>query len=359
MQSKLKILFVSRAYPPVIGGIENQNEAIGRWLSKSADCQIIANRGGKHWLPLFIPIAVIRSLILMRKQDVLLLGDGVVSIIGWFVRLLYPSKRIVCILHGLDVTYSSPIYQKFWVQLFFRAINHFIAVSQSTAELARQYASITDNITIIPNGVDILDEAITYSKKDLSDLLGIDVVERKVLLTVGRLVKRKGVVWFLRHVMRSLPEQFLYVVAGDGPERNEILSILEKPEYEGRVVFLGRISEGDKKLLFSTTDLFVQPNITVEGDAEGFGITIIEAGSYGLPVLASDIEGLRDSVTDGLNGWRVPAGDSNAFNTEIINKISAISEDPAIRSRVAEYIADTYSYEKIIVRYLTVLKEAS
>ena len=115
----MRVLFISRAYPPIIGGIENQNEAISRWLSTVAECELIVNTRGKRWLPIFIPLAIVRGLWSARGADVILLGDGVVSIIGWWVKLVYPEKRLVCILHGLDVTYSNSIYQMLWVKIFF------------------------------------------------------------------------------------------------------------------------------------------------------------------------------------------------------------------------------------------------
>lgn len=352
----MRVLFISRAYPPVVGGIENQNEAIGRWLSTIAGCEIIANGKGKKWLPVFIPWAVAKGLWSARNADVILLGDGVVAIIAWWMRILYPHKRIVCILHGLDITYQGSLYQMLWVKLFFRAIDHFIAVSQSTANVAMSAAIKKEQITVIPNGIDMPAKKVSVSKDELSTLLSMDVSERHVLLTVGRLVKRKGVVWFLRNVLLALPENYLYVIAGDGPEQAEITTILQSPDYAGRVVYLGVITEEQKCLLFSTADLFIQPNIEVPGDVEGFGITVIEAGGYGLPVLASDLEGLRDSVQEGYNGWRVPVGDKSRFVDEIQNKINEIKNDKDYSQRIIQYVNDTFSYEIIIKRYQQILE---
>ena len=69
----MKLLFISRAYPPVTGGIENQNYELSQWLPKIAEVKTIANTRGKLFLPLFIPYALIRALLLFRRYDAVLL----------------------------------------------------------------------------------------------------------------------------------------------------------------------------------------------------------------------------------------------------------------------------------------------
>jgi phosphatidyl-myo-inositol dimannoside synthase len=59
---------------------------------------------------------------------------------------------------------------------------------------------------------------------------------------------------------------------------------------------------------YAAADLFVMPNIPVEGDMEGFGIVLLEANRAGVPAVASDLEGIRDVIEPGENGYRVPHG---------------------------------------------------
>lgn len=350
----MKILFVSRAYPPIVGGIENQNGAIGHWLTEAADCKIIANPKGKRWLPLFLPWAIVCGLWLARNVDAILLGDGVVAVVGWFLKWFYPRKRVVCIVHGLDITYPNALYQRLWVKQFFYSIDHFVGVSRSTADIAMDAGVNRRQITVIPNGVD-MPFKLRGDVKKLSALLNIDVSERSLLVTVGRLVRRKGVVWFIRNVLPRLPEECIYVISGDGPEHREIVSLIGSDEYADRVFCLGMIDEDTKALLLSTCDLFVQPNIDIPGDVEGFGITVIEAGSYGLPVLVADLQGLKDSVQEDHNGWRVPSGDADAFSKAVIHRIEQKRGDPDLPCRIREYVRQRYSYEVIVQQYLEVL----
>jgi len=355
---RLRVLFISRAYPPVVGGIENHNETIGRWLSTVVSCEIIANRKGRKWLPFFIPWAVGKSMLSARRADVVLLGDGVVAFVGWCLKLVYPNKRIVGILCGLDITYSSRLYQKFWVGGFFSAVDHFVAISHSTADTAVAYGINKKRVSVIPCGVEVPEQTKPVSRSKISGLVGSDLSEKKIILTVGRLVKRKGVVWFVKNVMPALPKDIVYIVAGDGPEKAELQSVVQSSEYLGRVFYVGAIDDTEKKMLYSSSDLFIQPNIPVSGDVEGFGITVLEAGSYGLPVIASDLEGLKDSVQEGANGWRVPAKDVAAYVDKIVGTINRLHDNPDLSKRITGYVKDRFSCAVVIEQYRKVLGKA-
>ncbi len=98
------------------------------------------------------------------------------------------------------------------------------------------------------------------------------------------------------------------------------------------------------------------PNIVVPGDMEGFGIVMLEAGACGLPTLAADLEGIRDVVEEGVNGWFAPSGDADAF----VARITTLVGDPeALHSasqRTAEYVARTFRWDRTAERYLDALR---
>jgi len=125
------------------------------------------------------------------------------------------------------------------------------------------------------------------------------------------------VAWFAEKVMPRLDGSYLYVVAGEGPERGTIQKIVDRCNLQGRVLLLGEVSDEDRKLIYNASDIFIMPNITVPGDVEGFGIVALEAGSCGLPVVASNIQGLRDAVINGKTGYLVGEGDVEGFVSRI------------------------------------------
>ena len=89
------------------------------------------------------------------------------------------------------------------------------------------------------------------------------------------------------------------------------------------------------------------PNIRVDGDMEGFGITLIEAAVHGLPSVASDIEGIRDAVLDGETGYLVEEGDADAF-------AECIRSCQLQREQITERALEAFSWEQVVVKYLDV-----
>ena len=176
------------------------------------------------------------------------------------------------------------------------------------------------------------------------------------MLTLGRLVPRKGVAWFIREVMPLLPDDIRYWVAGDGPEKEEILlarGALEKPE---RVTLLGPVSEEEKQRLLYSADLFLQPNIPVKNDMEGFGLVVLEAAAAGLPVLASRLEGLRDAIREGENGILVEPRNAEGYREAIVTLSGSPEKLRELGRNARSYVARNCQWQHIASRYLDALQ---
>lgn len=347
----MKILFISRAYPPIVGGIENQNYELGKWLGKIADVKIIANRRGKIFLPLFLPFATLYTLLNLRKYDVLLLGDGVLGIVGWIIKLFY-RKPVICVVHGLDLTFKSGVYQKLWVGKFIKKLDKLIAVGNETVKVAIVKGIPKEKVVFIPNGVDPEKLLENYSREDLEKIIGEKTENKKFILTSGRLAKRKGVAWFIINVMPKLPENVIYIVAGDGPDKENIENAIKENNFQNKVKLLKYVSDKTRNILLHTCDIFVQPNIKVPGDMEGFGISVLEAVASKIPVIASSLEGLKDAILEGRNGFLV-----ESENTEMwVKKVNELLSDDNFRQEFGEkarrFVVDNFRWEKIAGKYM-------
>lgn len=354
----MTILFISRAHPPTIGGIENQNEALARHLSKLIHCKKIINRQGKRALPFFIPWAIVTGMINLKSSEQVLLGDGVAAIIGWFIKL-FSNKPVSCILHGLDITWHNPIYQMLWVSFFFKKIDHFIAVSHSTKEIAIIAGIPAEKITVIPNGVEV-SSVPPLSKSELQQYLQIDLENKFTLLSLGRLVERKGVHWFIENVMVDLPKNIIYLVAGDGPNKVKISSLIKSLGLENNVHLLGEVNGQLKETLFTHCDLFIQPNIPIKNDVEGFGITQLEAGICGLPSISSNLEGIKDAIQENENGWLIESLNATGFIARILEKEALLKKDRrTIQARVRKHCLKNFEWSTIADNYVDTLKRYS
>lgn len=349
----MKILFISRAYPPVVGGIENHNYALSQWLPKHVETKTLANRFGKKFLPLYLPFAVIYALIFMLRRDTLLLGDGVLGIVGWLVKVFYGDrKRVVCILHGLDLTYTLPLYQKLWVGHFIPASNQLIAVGNETIHAGVTRGIPESKFIFIPNGVDTEQFAPkNIPLSTLAALLQTDIQEKHILYTAGRLVKRKGVDWFIRYVLPSLPENIIYVVSGSGPNQENIKKAIHDTGTGSRVFILGFVSDEEREVLLNTSDIFIQANVPVSGDIEGFGFVVLEAASTGLPVVASKLEGLKDAIHDHENGLLADSEHPESFKRIILSLLVNDTVRKNFGEKAREYTTKHFHWQSISKQY--------
>jgi glycosyltransferase involved in cell wall biosynthesis len=197
--AKPRILFVSRAYPPDVGGIQTHNHDLAAALSEMADVTIIANGRGKAALPWFLPWAAARAVALAPRYDAVLLGDGVLAAVGWLVKKLRPRVCVAAAVHGLDLTWTPGVYQSLWVRRFLPALDLLIAVSTETRRVAEERGLRAERIVVVPNGVDAPDP-VPADRPALERLVGRPLGGTRLVLSLGRLVPRKGFAWFAREV---------------------------------------------------------------------------------------------------------------------------------------------------------------
>jgi glycosyltransferase involved in cell wall biosynthesis len=140
---------------------------------------------------------------------------------------------------------------------------------------------------------------------------------RAELLFMGRLVERKGV-HLLLEALALLEFRPLLHVVGDGPERARLQQLAAELRVLDDVIFHGFVSGEEKAERLAGCDAFVLPAvIDSKGDTEGLGVVLLEAMTYGKPVIASAAGGIVDIVRDGRNGFLVPPGDAGALAAAI------------------------------------------
>jgi len=277
--------------------------------------------------------------------------------LGLILKLIF-RKKIAITVHGLDVTLKNRLYQAI-VPFCLRRLDKIICVSNSTKEECIKKEINPGKCVFIPNGIEMDKLLLKSGKKELKGSIEnkfkIDINEKKVIISVGRLVKRKGVYWFIEHVMPKL-NKVVFIVIGNGPEKERIKRLVNKKRLKEKIFLLGRVEDDFLKKLYNIADIFVMPNIKVEGDMEGFGIVAIEASSLGIPVIASGIEGIKDAIHDGKNGYLVKSYDTEGF----VNRINYILKNEkkmkSFRLRSKKFTEENYSWKKISRLYFEEFK---
>ena len=311
-------------------------------------------------------LARIRRIAERREVDVVLFSSMVTASMAVKLKRVLRENGVLsaAIVHGLDVTASFAPYQRF-VPRVFDALDLVLPVSRATAEACFDRGLDRDRCMVVPNGIDTGRFPVPPgSRKARRDLLhhlvpaDVNLTDNDfVLVSVGRHVKRKGFAWFVENVMPLLPENVHYWMAGDGPEREEIAAAISRRGLQHRVRMLGRLSENDLSRLYRGADLFVMPNIPVEGDMEGFGVVMLEAGLSGLPVVASSIEGILDVVEEGRNGHLIESGNAWEFSEAIARYIyePALLEDAS--TDAYEFVRGRFGWPAVARHYTEVLTE--
>lgn len=369
----MRIFFISRAYPPITGGIENQNFGLARALREAGSVTLFANTRGKRFLPIFLPWAAVRAAFACRDHDVLLLGDGVLAPLGALIKRLFPRMRVVCVVHGLDISFATHpgAVAAFYAALnlpALRRLDLLIAVGRATEALAIANGVSPSRVRFIPNGIYPEEFSERPPRSALEALLGMSLLDRRVLVRVGRYVSHKGVAWFIREVMPRLPQNVLFVAAGpriaagtagDADDYDNCVRAIADAGLEERVVLLSALPWEQIKILYATADIVVSPNVRVPGSMEGFGINVLEAAASGTPVVAADIDGLRDAIEDGINGILVTAGDAAGF----AERIARLLADDVARQRFGEQacaaVRDRFSWPAICSRYIEAFRETA
>jgi phosphatidyl-myo-inositol dimannoside synthase len=268
---------------------------------------------------------------------------------------------MVTINHGQDVTLPFWIYQKY-LPTVFKKLSGVISVSKATREACIERGMNPEKGVVLPNGLDrrktrdLPDKATAKTK--LKEIFGLNFNSDKfLLLTVGRQVKRKGHAWFIREVLPLLRNPVNYLVVGDGPEFENIKSETESSEFRDSIILAGRQPEEVLKTAYAGADLFVMPNIPVDGDMEGFGIVLLEANQNGLPAVASDLEGIRDVIQQGVNGYRVTHSNPKIFAQKVDQVLE--KELKQLSDSSKKYVLEQFSWDTVVNQYVNFLRKVS
>ncbi|HEY5152980.1 MAG TPA: glycosyltransferase family 4 protein [Candidatus Saccharimonadales bacterium] len=356
----MKVLFITRKYPPSTGGMEQFAYDLHEALAAKIDVKLVkwSGTGRLKAILVALPTLGMKSTVALAGGglDIIHAQDGVVAPLGYVLSRLF-RKPFTVVIHGLDLTYGNPIFRSV-VPWCVRRADTVFCISQSAAEEARKHGVADNRIQVVPLAV--TDKLYgKSSRKALLEQLHLPS-ETKLLLTVGRLVKRKGVAWFIDAVLPDLVEQYpqlIYLVVGEGPETRSIEAAIELHKLDKNVRLPGRVTGSLYEAAYNGADIFVMPNITVPGDIEGFGLVLLEASVCALPVVAADTEGIKDAVTDGRNGVLVPVRDAATFAAQI----KRFLDDPDYATQFGKnsrlFTLENYQWSKIADRYIDSYEE--
>lgn len=370
---KFRILYISHLHPPKnqplksVGGMQNVSVQMIEAVKRRKDVELQTIILHSSWKFIGIKTFFFQISLLWRiplgirrfKPDLILFSSMVTAgVLPFFIRKL--PVPCATINHGQDVTLPNFVYQ-WYVPHIFKKLKGVISVSTATREASVRRGMDPDIGVALPNGYNL--DAIEQlpSKKEAVEILeaalDISFGNSKILLTVGRQVKRKGHEWFIREVYGKIKSDIVYLIVGDGPEFDKIAAARESADRKDKIIMTGKLPRDLLNACYAASDLFVMPNIPIHGDMEGFGVVILEANSAGVPAIASDLEGIRDVIKQGVNGFRIPHGDAALFAGKIDEVMHHGLDELSFTSK--DYVMNTFNWDTVIERYIKFLKSVN
>ena len=301
----------------------------------------------------YLPGAFLKGLILFRKNRYSVINTHFVlpsGPVGFLLGKIFKTPNIVS-MHGGEIydpsKKMSPHKSRFWsaiVRYLFNRADGLVAQSSNTKDNAIKYYNPRHTIHIIP-----LPFHSPQLQKTSRNNLNIDNKDF-ILVTCGRLVKRKAIDVIIRALGEIPSDKFKLIIMGDGPEKENLQTIVKKFGLEKRVIFLGFVEEAEKYKYLNCADIF-----TLTSMHEGFGIVYIEAMFCGLPIICSNEGGQIDFLKHRHNAIIINVGDVNACKAAILllNKNKKLYQKLSENNKLK--IKDFYA-EKIAKSYIKIFK---
>ncbi len=337
----MRCLLVTLEYPPFHGGIAHYySHLVAAWPSGD---EVIVLDNNQHQLqaasgfwPWRRAFQTIWQTIKQRKINYVLVGQILpLGTVVWLLSYFLPIKYGI-FLHGMDWGQAMKRPRKRWLarRITSRA-SAIVAANSYVAGLVKQdYPPVANRLAIINPGLSQTTPPVisNHYQQQLRQQYGLN--DKKILLTVGRLVERKGVDQVLRALPRLINKypDLRYLVVGQGPYLAVCQQLAIDLAVNSHTIFITDADDQQRAAWYQLADVFIMPARQLGGDFEGFGIVYLEANQAGKPVIAGQSGGVADAVVDGLNGLMV---DPNSAD-EIIAAVSRLLDNPALSQQLGQ-----------------------
>ena len=302
-------------------------------------------------LPLFYVIGGlwgIWRLTRRRQYDIIHVHWPVPHVLfGWLGRrTTRPRAKLVTSWYGVELRWvqGSLAWLRGFVRWALRTSDAVVAISSYTAREIARFAQVPVRVIPYTLGFDEVPQTSRPGRGARQDFR---------IVFVGRLVERKGVTHLIEAVRRLPAELHAHLtVIGEGPERQALEAQARAAGLERRVDIRGRVPDAELRDAYAASDVMVLPSILdARGDTEGLGVVLLEAMSYGIPVVASDIGGITDIIENGNSGLLVRPADAD----QLARALERVARDPALAARLGtageQRVRQAFGWPEIMAKW--------
>jgi phosphatidylinositol alpha-1,6-mannosyltransferase len=359
-------LVVTRNFPPELGGMQNLMEGLSNALLNHGPVKVFAesaNESESYDQNSNLNIERVSGLKIFRKyrkanlvKEFLSMNEIRACFFDHWKSIENIEKnnlektKSFCLIHSKEINHSVGSSLNKRVLNALAKADYVIANSKFTKEYAMKLG--VKNVTIINPGcnypVPINEEAKEFAQNIYGNA-------SPKLITVSRLDGRKShqnVIMTVKNLLPKFPN-LKYVSVGDGDERKNLLKLRKELGLEDSVELIFKSTEQEKVALLEQSDVFVMPSVIYKKSVEGFGITYIEAASYGKPSIGGIYGGEGDAIKSGQTGYLCNGNDLNAIYDTLLK---TLADDHYIElgAKALEF-SKGFSWEKIVKKYINLI----
>ena len=363
------VLFVTNDFGPRAGGIETfiigliQRRPFGQTIvytsfqenSERYDADWLTNYGvrvirdrSKILLP--TPRVAFHLRNIVKSEGITTAAFGAAAPLGLLSASIKRAgvRRTVALTHGHEVWWAKV----FPFNLLLRRIGSTVDVLTYLGEFTRN--AISHGLTVqaqqsmvkIAPGIDV-DHFLPTDASALRKSLGL--TEKKVIVSVGRLVHRKGqdrLIEAMPEILKTVSNAHLLLV-GEGPHRDHLQKLIQKHRLEDSVTLIGRIDYKDLPLYICVGDIFAMPSRSrlMGLEVEGLGIVYLEASACGLPVLAGNSGGAPDAVVQNETGLVVDGTNNKEIADAAIELLTKVDLSKKMGAAGRQWIVENWRWE--------------
>ena len=359
-------LVSTRNFPPELGGMQNLMEGLSNALLNHGPVKVFADAYDEAEIydqNSKLSIDRVAGLKIFRKyrkanlvKEFLTSNEVRASFFDHWKSIENIEKNLLnktksfCLIHSKEINHPVGSSLNKRVLTALAKADHVIANSKFTKEFAMKLG--VKNVTVINPGcnypIPINDEAKEFAKKIYGNA-------SPKLITISRLDGRKShhnVMMTIKNLLPKYPS-LKYVSIGDGDEGNNLLRLRKTLGLEKSVEFIFKSTEQEKVALLEQSNIFVMPSVIYKKSVEGFGITYIEAASYGKPSIGGIYGGEGDAIKSGQTGYLCNGNDLNAIYDTLLK---TLTNDHYLKlgTNALEFSKD-FSWEKIVKKYISLI----
>ncbi len=382
----MRALVLTEVFPPKIGGSGRHLWELYRRMPKGSYV-IAAGEDPEqaafdathdldlHRVPLSFPSVFIRPSTLshyrgalgalrkiIRENEITCVHAGRSVPEGFLAWMLKRTMGIpyICFAHGEEINPSNTEEAPAWHQrriyhsrelalvlgLVLRNASRMIVSSRNARRiLTTRWGMPETKISLLHPAVDTSRFRPAHRAPETRARLGWG--DRPVVLTVGRLQKRKGhdvLISALPELRRAVPK-ILYAIVGSGEEREALERLAAETDVTEHVQFLDEISDDELIEAYQQCDLFALPNRQIGGDIEGIGIVLLEAQAAGRPVLAGDSGGTSETMRIPETGLVVPCDGPDQLTRSLAELLADPPRLDSMGRKGREWIMSTFDLQ--------------